>query len=204
MHSSFGPDYTAVWHRSPEGEWTVYSTNPPELSCERYIGAVCTRPSVRGPIDVEWLDDRTLRVRIAGTLDWTVALVSTPITRLMGLVCTLMPGWMWGSRTVLAAVGLASGPLLGIGRLRLAGTVPNGQRFAMAPRQIWAVQDSHAVLDGRDLGAPRPLPAQQRLGGFWLPQRGLFMTGAVHYDAFDPAHHVSAAEHDRVLRELAA
>ncbi|BCT75641.1 hypothetical protein SCMU_14830 [Sinomonas cyclohexanicum] len=203
MTTSFGPDYTAVWHRSPGGDWTVYSTNDPEHSCERYIGAACTRPSVRGPIRVDWLDGFTMRVSIGGTLEWTTALADTPITRLMTSVCSLMPERAWTSPASLGVMGRASGPMLRTGTLRLEGSVPNGQHFAMAPKRIWAVEDSHALLDGRDLGEPRPLPEQERLGDFWLPQRGLFMTGYVHYESFDPARHVSAAQHDRELRESA-
>ena len=36
--SSLGPGYTSVWHRSPAGIWTFYSTVPPEQGCSRYFG----------------------------------------------------------------------------------------------------------------------------------------------------------------------
>ncbi|MDQ0734973.1 hypothetical protein [Arthrobacter agilis] len=204
MASSFGPDYTAVWHRSPSGDWTVYSTTDPQHSCERYIGSACTRPSVRGPIDADWLDERTLHISIGGTLDWTIALTSTPVTRMMSRMCRLMPLWMWTSPAVLSLMGRMSGPVLGVGRVRLRGVMPNGQHFAMAPLQIWAVEESRATLDGSDFGVPQALATQTRLGGFWLPQRGLFMTGFVHFDTFDAAEHLSAADHDRRLRETAS
>ncbi|HZP14779.1 MAG TPA: hypothetical protein VFA96_03070, partial [Nocardioides sp.] len=69
------------------------------------------------------------------------------------------------------------------------------------PVEIWAVEDSRATLDGRDLGAPRPLAEQARIGGFWLPQRGIFMRGFGHFDAYNPGRHISAERsNDALLR----
>jgi len=202
--ASFGAGYRALWHRGPEGDWTVYSTSDPEHSCERYIGAACSHPSVRADIEVEWLDDQTLRVRVGDTLDWTVALRHTLVTRMMTAMGRAMPLWMWTSSVILALMGRIAGPMLGVGKVRLAGDMPNGQRFTAAPVRIWAIENSMATLAGRDLGAPQPLPAQARIGGFWLPQHGIFMRGFAHFDAFDPVRHISAAERQRELLEAAA
>ncbi len=201
--ASFGAGYRALWHRSPDGDWTVYSTADPAHSCERYVGAACSRPSVRTAIDVEWLDDHTLRVRVGDVLDWTVALRTTVVTRMMTAVGRSLPQWMWTNTVVLAAVGRVAGPALRVGKVRLSGEMPNGQRFTAAPVRIWAVEDSVATLAGRDLGAPRPLDAQARMGGFWLPQRGIFMRGFGHFDDLDLARHVSAADRQRELLEAA-
>lgn len=197
--ASFGPGYRALWHRGPEGDWTVYSAADPEYSCARYIGAACSHPSVRTEIATDWLDDQTLRVRVGDVLDWTVALRSSLVTRLMTAMGRAMPLWMWTNSIILALMGRMSGPMLGVGKVRLAGDMPNGQRFTAAPVRIWAIDDSRATLAGRDLGAPQPLRAQARIGGFWLPQRGIFMRGFAHFDDFDPARHVSAAERQREL-----
>lgn len=180
--ASFGPGYRAVWHRNPEGEWRVYSTAPPELSCERYISTACTEESVRTAIAVEWLDDSTLTCRIGDELDWTIALKRTAVTRMMSRMGRLMPHWMWTSRLVLGAMGRLAGPMLGVGKVRLSGVMPNGQGFTAAPVQIWAIDDSRATLRGRDLGAPRSQREQARMGGFWLPQRGIFMRGFGHFE----------------------
>jgi hypothetical protein len=165
---------------------------------------VCSHPSIRSAIDVTWLDERTVHVTIDGTLDWTIALTSTPVTRIMTFMCRLMPHWMWTNPALLSLMGRMSGPMLDVGKVRLTGWMPNGQHFAMAPLRIWAIEESRATLDGQDLGVPQRLATQTRLGGFWLPQRGLFMTGFVHFDAFDATKHISAAEHDRELREAAS
>jgi hypothetical protein len=199
MTPSFGDPYTAVWHRNPDEEWVVYTTTAPELSCERYIGAACAHPSVRTPIDVEWLDDWTLRVSVPGILEWTVALTTTPVTRAMSAAGRLMPHGMWVNRAVLAWMGRMAGPALGVGKVRLSGVMPNRQRFTAAPVEIWKVVESRATILDRDAGAPKPLPRQTRLGGFWLPQRGIFMCGFGHFENFDPERHVSAAAHNREL-----
>jgi len=202
--ASFGAAYRAVWHRGPGGDWTVYSTADPEHSCERYIGAACAHPSVRTDVELDWLDERTLRVRVADVLDWTVALRRTPVTRMMTAMGRAMPHGMWTSRLVLALMGRMAGPMLGVGKVRLAGDMPNGQRFTAAPVRIWAVDDSRVTLAGRDLGAPQALAEQARIGGFWLPQHGIFMRGFGHFEAFDPERHVSATARQRELLEAAA
>jgi hypothetical protein len=202
--ASFGPGYRAVWHRGPEGDWTVYSTADPEHSCARYIAAALSHPLVRTDIAVEWLDEQTLRVRVGDTLDWTVAIAQSVVTRMMTAMGVAMPLWMWTNSAVLALMGRMAGPMLGVGKVRLAGDMPNRQSFTAAPVRVWAVEDSRATLRGQDLGAPQPLRAQARIGGFWLPQHGIFSQGFSHYDAFDPLRHISAAERQRELLEAAA
>jgi hypothetical protein len=202
--ASFGPGYRAVWHRSSAGDWTVYSTQDPEHSCERYIGAACSHPSVRTEIDVEWRDERTLHVHVGDRLEWTVALHQTVVTRMFSVVGAVMPRWMWRRRVVLGVMGWMAGLMLGVGSVRLTGAMPNGQRYVAAPEQIWAVQDSRATLAGRLLGTPTPLPTQAAIGDFWLPQHGIFMRGFGLFDPFDPARHVSGAARQRQLLEEAA
>ena len=76
--------------------------------------------------------------------------------------------------------------------MRLTGDAPNGQSFRVAPRQIWAVRRSRAVLDGSSLGTVARLATQNRLADFRLPQRGLCVVGTARFDSFDPRRHISA------------
>src|SRR5262245_23933612 len=62
--SSLGPGYTSVWHRSPAGEWTFYSTIRPDQSCSRYFGGEIKR-NVVAPMDIVWTGPATFRVTIA-------------------------------------------------------------------------------------------------------------------------------------------
>ena len=107
----------------------------------------------------------------------------------MSAIGRRLPDGAWTNRVVLGAIGRAAGPTLGAGQVRLSGTVPNGQRFMIAPKQVWAVASSRAVLGGVDLGTVGPLPEQARLQGFRPPQKGLFVVGSGHFEMFDPSRH---------------
>lgn len=176
--SSIGPAYRSVWHRDPTGAWTVYSSTPPEQSCSRYIGAVMANPPVTTPVDVTWLADAQVRIRVDDVIDWTLQMAETPATRLMTAMGQHLPATAWTNRAVLGVMGRMAGPMLSAGRMRLTGDMPNGHDFRAAPRRIWAIPSGAATVSGRDIGAIGPLVKQDRLGGFWLPQRGLFLPTA--------------------------
>ena len=105
--------------------------------------------AVQCDIDVDWVTPWSLFVKVAGLLEWQIDIRSTMSTRLMSAIGGRLPSGAWTNRAVLGALGRAAGPTLGAGRVRLAGTAPNGQRFTLAPRQVWAVAGSRAALDGR-------------------------------------------------------
>jgi len=192
--SSVGPAYRAVWHRDPGGAWTIYSTSEAAQSCPRYLSSALARPTIVAPIDVTWLDDHRLRVHVDDAIDWTLEARPSRATRLMTAMSGRMPAAAWTNRTVLDAMGRMAGPMLSAGRMRLRGDLPNGQTFCAAPQRIWAVTDSTAVIEGQDAGPIGPLPQQEHLGDFWLPQRGIFFAdGFGHFESFDPARHHSPA-----------
>ncbi|MFL6088670.1 MAG: hypothetical protein ACJ71Z_00835 [Aeromicrobium sp.] len=189
--SSFGPAYRAVWHRDPAGAWSIYSTNEASESCPRYLSAALWRPTIVTPIDVTWLDDFQLRVYIDDALDWTIEARPTMATRLMTAMGRRMPPAAWTNQVVLDVMGRMAGPMLGAGKMRLAGGLPNGQTFSAAPQRIWGVTASSAIVEGRDAGPIGPLPKQDHLADFWLPQRGIFFAdGFGHFESFDPDRHL--------------
>jgi hypothetical protein len=55
----------------------------------------------------------------------------------------------------------------------------NGQHFDANPLRVWYVTDSHAVVEGQDLGPIGALPEQARMADFYFPQRGIFAVGRV-------------------------
>lgn len=187
--ATFAPAYRSVWHRDPNGRWTFYATTPGPQSCSRYFSTVTTNAAVQCEIDIAWVTPWSLFVGITGLLEWEIDLRATPATRVMSAIGRSLPAGAWTNRTVLGALGRAAGATLHAGQLRLAGTAPNGQRFMIAPRQVWAVSRSRAVLDGADLGPVGPLPDQAQLAGFRPPQRGLFVVGSGHFENFDADRH---------------
>lgn len=182
--SSVGPGYSSVWIRDPAGVWTMHSTAAPGSSCPRYFGSALGSASTGG-ISIRWRNGYSFSVEAGDGLDlsWDLELAATPVTRLMSALSGLVPARLWRSAAFLRAMGAVAGPVLGAGRIGLTGRVPNGQVFAARPRWMWFVRESTAVLDGHSLGHASALPVQDRLGDFWIPQRGIFMIGS---SVFEP------------------
>jgi hypothetical protein len=185
------PGYRTIWHRAPDGGWTFYATTPPQSSCARYFSSA-TSAARQCRIDTEWTDDYTVVIDVADVLHWRVRLGHSTASRMLSWVGERLPDRIWTNPRALGVLGRAAGPLLRTGELRLAGTLPNGQDYRIAPKSIWTVAESEAWLFGRNLGPAAALPVQARLGGFRLPQRGVAVVGQGRFEAFDPQRHVSA------------
>jgi hypothetical protein len=196
--SSLGPGYASVWHRDPEDRWTFYQDVAPEQACSRYFGKALEESRV-SRIEVAWSSARELVVAVDGgsTLRWQISLAETPGTRLMNVVGGLLPEALWHHPGTLQRMGKVAGLVLGTGQLSLTGQAPNGQRFVAQPRLIWMVSSSTAAVNGQALGPMGPLPAQAKLGDFWIPQRGIFAVVHAVLDAFDPARHVASVSRER-------
>ena len=191
LASSFGPAYTAIWHRDPDGDWRFYQDVPPRLGCPRFFGKALADSTVL-PIETRWDGPRRLRIAAPGRIEWQFDLSSTLATRAMNVMGSLMPDKLWKNPTVLAAMAPVAGLVLGAGNLRLTGRAPNGQRFIANPLLTWTVPSSKAIIDGRNLGAVVPLQDQPKLGDFWIPRTGLFAIGRAFFDAYDPEIHSAA------------
>jgi hypothetical protein len=192
MHSSVGPKYQSVWHRSPDGAWTMWSDVDPSQSCQRYWGNDLQR-AIQAPIDISWPGPSRMTVKIDNgrDLDWEVQLGSTLVTRALSAVGRLTPNALWRRPAVLSAMGDVAGPMLRAGRTALQGNASNGQWFRVNPELVWFVTGGHATLNGTDLGAFGPLPERVALGDFVIPQRGVLAVGHVFFESFDEARHLS-------------
>lgn len=173
--SSLGPGYTSIWHRDPAGNWTFYSTIAPEQSCSRYFDSQIEE-NVHAHIRLEWNGSNEFRVIADGArpLMWEVKLTETVASRLMNAAAYFIPDAWWQSGLMLRAMAFAARIALGTGKMNLAGRTPNGQKFIANPKQVWLVKSSRAIVNGVDVGAVGPLPAQARLNEFLIPQRGIF------------------------------
>ena len=137
-------------------------------------------------------------------LRWELRLASTPITGLMNLMLKLMPAALLRSDLVLTVMSAMATALLGAGRFRLRGRVPNRQWFQAGPRKIFMVPEARASIGGRALGALGPLAEQASLGDFALPQRGLVMLGSVSFEAYAPGLHLPATREETFRPAFAA
>lgn len=179
--SSVGPGFTSIWHRDPAGRWTFYESVDPDVACTRYFGAAVGRVRV-GPIALDWEGDRRLHVRTLNdeSVDWTIGLGSTWVTRTMSVLGSALPTSVWRWRPFLSVMGRLAGPALDVGTVQLTGKTANGQIFDANPLQIWYVTDSGAVVEGEELGPIGPLPDQARMADFYFPQRGIFAVGRMY------------------------
>jgi hypothetical protein len=188
--SSIGPAYYSLWHRGPAGAWTFFSDAEPRQSCNRYFGSA-VQSFTRAEIQVRWTGPQSFSIEIPDRLTWDVSLGSNAATRAMNASGSILPESFWSNERVLQAMGTVASAILGAGKLRLYGRVPNGQAFIANPRLIWTIPSSRAILDGEDLGAMGPVQPQARLGDFAIPQRGIFTFGNASFEPFDPVHHSS-------------
>ncbi len=192
--ASFAPAYLSVWHRDPAGAWTFYATTPAEQSCARYFSSATDNQAVQCDIDVEWVTPWWFRVTIPGLLQWSVHMQSTFASRMLTRVAGSLPESAWTNQSMLGVIGRSAGMVLGAGDIRLAGSAPNGQHFMVAPRQVWTVSASRAVLAGVDLGPIGRLAKQARLADFRPPQRGICVIGTGHFENFDETVHTRAGD----------
>lgn len=184
--SSVGDQFTSIWHRDATGRWTFYESAPCEVACSRYFGDEVERFR-RGPIELNWEAPERLTIRTAdGSVDWTVEMEATARTRMMSAAGSMLPMTAWRSGPVLRTMGAFAGRFLGLGRVQLTGTTSNRQHFDANPLRIWYVADSHAVVEGEDLGPIGALQEQAHMKDFYFPQRGMFAVGRVFVEPLDP------------------
>ncbi|WP_020523633.1 hypothetical protein, partial [Catelliglobosispora koreensis] len=108
---------------------------------------------------------------------WDVLLAATPITRIFSSLGSHMPPGLWRQKWMLTAMSTIAGPVLGAGAITLHGNTPNGHQFEANPARIWYLSHIQVSISGNDLGPTGPLPEQATLGGFRIPQRGIFAIG---------------------------
>jgi len=169
--SSIGPGYRAVWHRDPTGSWTIFSDVAPEQGCARYFGAALDRTQ-KTRINVVWSGPRSLHVTIPDILHWELELAPTLATRIQFRLSRRRAG-----RRMLALQASLASRVSGVGRISFQGTTPNGQVFELHPHVSWRVARTAATIGGIDAGLPQPLSRQERLGEYWMAQRGHFVIG---------------------------
>lgn len=181
--SSVGDPFTSIWHRDPTGQWVFYESGRCDVACSRWFGGG-VKESRPAEISLTWESENRLRVRTSDqTIDWSMTLAPSPVTRMMNGMGAILPDAGWKSPRVLSLMGRVATATLGAGRIALTGTSSSGFPFLANPWHIWRVVDSSATIGGASAGTPSPLTEQTRLGDFWIPQRGIFAMGRVYMRA---------------------
>jgi hypothetical protein len=184
--NDFGP-YRTVWHRDPEGRWSIWADGPRvDAACPRYYGAACAHT---GPaqITVAWTGPASFRVHLdEPELDWAVRATRTPLLRALNGVGRPLPDWTWSPGPLLAAREMLARRVLELGDLRLSGPMPSGHHGVLMPRRMYWIDCSTALLHGRDLGRPTHLDASPTIGSVTLPARGVLAVGQAVWRIEDP------------------
>lgn len=190
--SSIGPGYSSVWHRLPNGAWTFYSDVAPDRACARFFGSAVAR-TIKCPITVEWTGPAELHVEVPeGGLSCDLTVGPTLASRAMNAMAALMPEPAWRSPRVLSLMAALAGPMLGAGRLSMAGAAPNRQTFIANPRKVWVVTAATLRSGERLADQPGPVHPQAQLGDFRIPQRGILAIGNARFESLDPTRHSTA------------
>lgn len=184
----FGP-YQTVWHRDPGGRWSMHVDGPRlDTACPRYFAAACHFTGY-ARIGLTWAGPATLRVTMdSPALEWTLTATSTRLLDLLNTMNAAMPLATWRLRSLVWARELLASTL-GMGQLRLSGTMPSGHRGTLMPKRMYFIDDSQAMLDGVDLGRPTHLRANPTIGGIPLPARGVLASGQAVFEILDPAEY---------------
>ena len=178
--NDFAP-FVSVWHRTPEGAWSMFSDGPLlEATCPRYWGPA-VRKARLARIHLSWTGPNELRVEMEDPpLVWTVSMAAPPFLRVMNAVSGSLPLWSWKPAPLLRVRQWMAGRLLGMGDIRLSFDMPSGQATVIMPERIFFIDASKAVLDGQDLGEPVRLAENPTIGGIPLPARPTFAIGQAH------------------------
>jgi hypothetical protein len=175
--NSFSP-YRSVWHRDPEGHWSIYVDGASvDTACPRYFGPACDRVA-HASIDVEWTGPASLRVTMdEPSLEWTLTAEQTPLMRVLNPMSSHLPLWTWRSPRLVRARELLARRLLHLGDIRMSGPMPSGHEGLLMPQRMYVVNESLALLEGTELGSPAQHRPNPQIGGVALPARGIVAVG---------------------------
>lgn len=182
--NDFAP-YRSVWHRDPEGRWTITVDGPRlDTACPRYFGTAAAR-NIAARIDLTWVGPTTGHVVVDELgLDWTFTATAGPLLRALNVVAGAMPLASWRPRPLVAARERMA-RALGMGRLQMSGLTPSGHQGTLMPKRMYLIDDSRATLDGVDLGRPARLEQNPEIGGVPLPARGVLAIGGGMWEIAD-------------------
>lgn len=196
--NDFAP-YRTIWHRTPDGVWSIYADSPRlDIACPRYYSAA-TELCTFARISLEWTGPRTLAVEMdSPPLRWDVSMAGPPLFSIANAISSRIPERHWRSPATLRTFERVGGAAFGLGDVTLSGNAPNGHFAIVMPVRMFPVASAQARLDGADLGKPARVPSNPSIGPLRLPARPIFAIGRAYFEMQDPD------EYRRTVAELRA
>lgn len=192
--NDFAP-YKTVWHRDPEGRWSIFVDGPRfDTACPRYYGAACTRVEL-ATIDLAWTGPMSLHITVdTARLDWTLDAAEPPGLRALNAMSARLPTWTWRPCSLLRARELLARRVLGMGDIRMQGTMPSGHTGTLMPQRMYFIDRSTATLDSDDLGHAARVTTTPDIGGFPVPARGVLAIGQAAWPILDQDEYARTRE----------
>jgi len=178
--NDFAP-YTSVWHCNPEGEWSIYNDGfSLNTTCPRWWGNALSHAALAN-IDLTWTKPNELLVEMEKpSLKWKMTMNAPLPLRMLNAVNASLPVWTWKSNFLQKAREWISKKFLGMGNIRLSVITPNGQTATLMPKEIFFIDTSAALLEGRNLGNLVHMNDNPAIGEVPLPIRPTFIIGQTH------------------------
>lgn len=194
--NDFAP-YRSVWHRTPEGDWSIYVDGPRlETGCPRYFGAAAQH-SQRAKIELTWTGPSDLLVRMdTPALEWTVSMKETLFLKIVNGIHPRLPEASWRPAFLVRARELMARQILDMGDIRLRDTTPSGHQAQLMPERMYLVAYSTALLDGVNLGRAIRSAENPVIGASKLSARPVFAIGRAYFKIAD------VDEYRRTLEEI--
>ncbi|MFC7250525.1 hypothetical protein ACFQJ5_11840 [Halomicroarcula sp. GCM10025324] len=194
--NDFAP-YTTVWHRTPDGRWSIYVDGPSHnTACPRYYGTAADYVQT-ATITLDWTGPMELQVRMDDPeLRLTIRMDAPLTATILNAIGARLPATIWRIPGVASVFARVADTVFDIGDVTLIGTAPNGQRAILMPRQMYPIESAVAMLDGDDLGEPITSKTNPTMGDVAFPARPMLAIGEAYFEILDQS------EHDETFMEL--
>jgi hypothetical protein len=84
---------------------------------------------------------------------------------------------------------LLANHVLGMGDIRMSGTMPSGYTGILMRQRMYFIQNATVRFAGEDLGHPTRASPNPQIGDVALPARGVLAIGQVAWNNLDPAEY---------------
>lgn len=195
--NDFAP-YVSVWHRTPEGDWSIYSDGPSlKTTCPRLWGPALRHADLTH-VELTWFGPNELRVEMEEPhLLWTMQMTAPPLLRALNAMSAVLPLWTWKPAPLRRIRQWMAKQLFNMGNLRFAFVTPTGHDAIAMFEQVFFIGSSEAMWEGQDLGEPVQLDANPTIGGIALPTRPAFAIAQAHARIKDREEYERVRQHVR-------